>query len=141
MLELKNNIFEDIQDAPKEHYTFQFEPDTVSPVEKKYVGYMKKRMLFFIIIGIIIMICGIFSDRTIVGFAIGVLFVGIVGHIKGVLTYKSIFTKGKEKYKTTLYDYTLYDSFLIIWISSKNSIRQMNVKLDEIKKLKSLPIF
>ena len=33
-----------------------------------------------------------------------------------------------------MYDYTLYDEFLIVWISSDDAVRQIKVRLDEIKK-------
>ena len=65
VLELKNNIFENIEATPKEHYTFQFDPSAIVPVEKKYIGLMKKRMLGSIIASIILVIAGVFSDRAI----------------------------------------------------------------------------
>lgn len=134
MLELKNNLFENIQDAPKEHYTFQFDPDLVVPVEKKYIGLMKKRMLCSIIAGLILVIVGIFSYRAVLGFAIGVLFISVVGHIKGISAYKKLYAESRDRYNRTLYDYTLYEDFLIIWISSDVSIKQHKFKLNEIKK-------
>ena len=47
MLQLKNNIFENIETTPKEHYTFQFDPSAIVPVEKKYIGLMKKTNVSF----------------------------------------------------------------------------------------------
>jgi hypothetical protein len=134
MPELKNNIFENIEDTPKEHYTFQFDPSTIAPVEKKYIGLLKKRMLGSIISGLLLVLGGVFSDRAILGFGIGVLFISIVGHIKGISAYKKLYAKSRDRYAKTLYDYSLYDNFLIVWISSDDAIRQIKVKLDEIKK-------
>ena len=134
VLELKNNIFENIEATPKEHYTFQFDPSAIVPVEKKYIGLMKKRMLGSIIASIILVIAGVFSDRAFLGFGIGVLFISVVGHIKGITAYKKLYAKSNDRYAKTLYDYTLYDNFLIVWISSEDAIRQIKVKLDEIKK-------
>ena len=134
MLQLKNNIFENIETTPKEHYTFQFDPSAIVPVEKKYIGLMKKRMLGSIIAGLLLIIIGIFSDRAFLGFGVGVLFISVVGHIKGISAYKKLYAKSKDKYTKTLYDYTLYDDFLIVWISSDDAIRQIKVRLDEIKK-------
>ena len=134
VLELKNNIFENIEATPKEHYTFQFDPSAIVPVEKKYIGLMKKRMLGSIIAGLILIICGVFSGRGLLGFGIGVLFISLVGHFKGISAYKKLYAKSKGKYDKTVYDYTLYDNFLIVWISSDDAIRQIKVKLNEIKK-------
>ena len=62
------------------------------------------------------------------------LFISVVGHIKGITAYKKLYAKSNDRYAKTLYDYTLYDNFLIVWISSEDAIRQIKVKLDEIKK-------
>ncbi|MGM9664276.1 MAG: hypothetical protein ACI3XF_05490 [Eubacteriales bacterium] len=134
MLDLKNNLFENIEDSPKEHYTFQFDPSAIVPVEKKYIGLMKKRMIGSIIAGLLLVIIGVFSDRALLGFGVGVLFISVVGHIKGISAYKKLYTKSRDKYRKTLYDYTLYEEYLIVWISSDDAIRQLKVKLDEIKK-------
>ena len=135
MLELRNNIFENIEDPPKEHYTFQFDSDEVAPVEKKYMGLIKKRMLIFVIAQLVPGIYGVFLDRILIGFAIGGLFIGLVWHIKGILARKKLYAKSIERYKKTVYDYTLYEGFLVIWISSDDSIRQLKVNLNEIKKV------
>ena len=134
MLELKNNIFENIEDSPKEHYTFQFDPSAIATVENKYIGLMKKRMLCSVLGGLLLIIIGILWGRTLLGFGVGALFISVVGHIKWISAYKKLYAKNRDRYKKTLYDYTLYDQYLIVWISSDDSIRQLKVKLDEIKK-------
>ena len=138
MLNLKNNIFENIEDTPKEHYTFHFDPGTIAPVEKKYIGLLVKRMLASVLSGIVLILYGIFSDRAILGFGIGVLFISIVAHIKGISAYKKLYAKSKKRYERTLYDYTLYENFLIIWIASEDAIRQLKVNFDEIKKVQQI---
>ena len=134
MLQLKNNIFENIEATPKEHYTFQFDPSAIVPVEKKYIGLLKKRMVGSIIAGLLLIIIGIFSDRVFFGFGAGALFISMVGHIRGISTYKKLCAKSRDRYNKTLYDYTLYEDFLIVWISSDDAIRQIKVRPDEIKK-------
>ena len=96
---------------------------------------MKKRMLGSIIVGLLLIVIGIFSDRVLVGFGVGTLYISVIVHIKGISTYKKLYAKSKDRHTKTLYDYTLYDDFLIVWISSDDRIRQMKVRLDEIKKV------
>ncbi len=138
MLKLKSNLFEGIEEDPKEHYTFQFDPDMIVPMEKQYAVPIKIRMLISVLSSMVLVIVGIFTDRAIVGFGIGVLLISVVGHLKGLSAYKRYYAKNKEKYAHTLYDYTLYDRFLIVWISSENAFRQIKVGLDEIKKVRIL---
>lgn len=95
MPKLRNNLFEDITDTPKEHYTFQFEPESVVPVEEKYIGLLVKRMIVSIIATVILVIFGFFSDGAFLSFATGVLFIGVVVHIKGISSYKKLYAKRK----------------------------------------------
>ena len=134
MPELKNNLFEHIDATPKEHYTFHIDASAIVPVEKKYVGLMTKRMIFTLTPALLLLILDLLWNYGLGGFAIGVLFVSAVGHIKMISAYKKLCEKRKEACASTLYDYTLYDSFMIIWISSEDGIRQKKVKLGNIKK-------
>ena len=134
MLELKNNLFEGIECDAKEHYTFQFSREEMTSVEKKYIGIMKKRMLISVALCVVLIVIGIFTDRCMLGFGIGALFISLAGHIKGISAYKKLYEKSKERCVKTLYDYTLYDGFMIVWISSEIAVRQLKVRLDEIKK-------
>ena len=134
MTELKNNLFENITDTPKEHYTFNFSSEEIAPVEKKYMGILIKRMIVSIVASMILIICGILSHTVIIGIAAGILFISLVSHIKSISAYKKIYAKSRDKYPRTVYDYTLYDNFLVIWISSDTSIRQTKVLYTDIKK-------
>jgi hypothetical protein len=137
MPELRSNLFEHIDATPKEHYTFQIDASALVPVEKKYVGRMTKRMIFALTPGLLLLILDLlwnYGFGGFGGFAIGVLFVSAVGHIKMISAYKKLCEKRNEACASTLYDYTLYDGFMIIWISSEDGIRQKKVKLGNIKK-------
>ena len=137
MPQLKNNIFEDIQDTPKEHYTFSFDRDSVVPVYKKYMGSMKKRMVGSIISGLILIIIGILSKGNIItGFGIGGLLISVTGHIKVISSYKKLFTKRMDMMcGKSIYDYTLYEDFLIVWISCFGKCSQRTVACYLLAKL------
>lgn len=134
MPELKSNIFENIDAIPKEHYTFQLDASAIAPVEKKYVGLMIKRMIFALTPALVLLVLELLWNYDFGGFALGVLLVSAVEHIRAISAYKKLYETQKDTYANTLYDYTLYDGFLIIWISSEDGIRQKKVKLVDIKK-------
>ena len=136
MSELKKDLFADILDAPKEHYTFRFEPSQLTPVEKAYIGGLIKRMILSAILGIYVIVCGIFLDRWIIGFGVGMLLVTLILHIKNLRISKALYAKAKENYPKTVYDYSLYNGFMMVWISAENAIRQMRIALSEIQKAK-----
>ncbi|MBE6635050.1 MAG: hypothetical protein E7617_02450 [Ruminococcaceae bacterium] len=137
-MELKNNIFENITDTPKEHYTFHFETIDLLHVEKKYMGILKKRLSLSVIMAMILLVICIFHSAFFAGFGAGVLFMTIVFGIGSVQMTKKQYLNSYERCITALFDYSLYDEFLIVWISSENAIRQMKVRLNEIKNIREI---
>jgi len=141
MLEPQKDLFENMQGEIIEHYRFQFDPDQVTPVEKAYVSVLVKRMVLFIVVCVALMAIGFWCGELLIAAAVGMLYIGVVDHIKIISAYKKIYAKGKKKYLTSVYDYTLYSNYLMIWISSKNAIRQMRVGLNEITKAQVIGAF
>ena len=141
-LEPKNSLLEDMKELPREHYTFQIDPKSVLPVEKKYIGRLVKMMLAFIACcTLLIVLCTFWYGRGMVGFSIGLLFMGIVVYTRMIVLHEAIFKKSRQRYATTVYDYTLYENALIVWISSDRLIRQMRIGLSEIRNLREIADF
>lgn len=138
MSELKNNLFEHIEEEPREHYTFQFTPEELAPVEKKYVGRMRSALFLSVVIDILLIVWNVLLEGAKLSFAFGVWFVITLVLLRGVLMYKKAWRKSNERYGNTLFDYTLYDDFLIVWVSSEDAIRQMKVKWSDIKRVQSI---
>ncbi len=138
MLELKNNIFENIEDTPREHYTFHFEPHELAPVGKKYTGRMKTCLFLSVAIDVLLIALAVLMEGAKVGVALGFWLAITLMFLMLVRVYKKTWQKTNERYKTTLFDYTLYDDFLIVWMASENRIRQMKVALSEIKKVQTV---
>ena len=107
MLELKKDIFETINDTPKEHYTFHIEPERLIPIEKKYIGKLKIRMWISIILGILLLIVSVFYQDGFVFAMIGVLYMIAVSYIRAVSKSKDSLRHRKKnikiQYLTILY--------------------------------------
>ena len=58
-----------------------------------------------------------------------------------IVLHEAIFKKSRQRYATTVYDYTLYENALIVWISSDQLIRQMRIGLSEIRNLREIVDF
>ena len=134
MPKLKNDIFEDITAAPKEHYTFNFGGDELTPVEKKYINRLKICGLIVTAAILVLLLDGIFFIEDMIWLSLGMLYVWEVLLVGTIIRTKKMYEKRRASFSKTLYDYTLYDSFLIVWISSDDSIRQRRILLHEIKK-------
>ncbi len=134
MLEPQKDIFKNIEDEPREHYRFMLDPDKLLPIEKKYVSGLIKRLLIAIVAELIIFVEGIFCDRFLIGFAVGLLLVTVPISVKNIRMYKKSFEKSRENYLETVFDYSLYSNYMIIWITAPNSIKQIKADLTKIKK-------
>ncbi len=135
MPELKNSLFEEITETPKEHYTFQLDPKSIRPIEKKYIGRTVRVMILAIIFAIAFFIYGTATKNLVViGMAISYLIIAIIFPAKAISTTKKSYAKARERYETTVFDYTLYENYFIVWLSSDKSVRQVRYGLNEIRR-------
>ncbi len=133
MPRLTKDLFEDITAQPKEHYSFIFTEDEIAFVEKKYMGALLFKMGLFIFCCALLFTCGIILSGYVVAFALGMAFIGITSYIKIILAYKKSYAEARQRYPKTVFDYTLYDCFMIVWISSDTSVKQMKFGLEKVK--------
>ena len=138
MAELKNDLFADIHDEVKEHYTFTFARDEIIPIGKKNASSIKKKLIFFILFGVFCAVYDIVSDKAVAAFGVGAMLMVAIAYAKLLSNYKKSFNASIEKIEKTVYDYTIYRDFMIIWISSDTFIRQTKVALNEIKNIKTV---
>ncbi|MBQ8848718.1 MAG: hypothetical protein IJ011_00110 [Clostridia bacterium] len=134
MLELKKDLFADIQDEPREHYRFKVDPKRSEEIEKRYVSMYVRGLVFSLIYSVIVTVIGIIFDGSIIGFGVAFFVIFAVIFIKAIAVYKKTFKQVKEKFPNTVYDYALYDDFLTVYVSSDESIRQVKIKLADIKR-------
>lgn len=139
-MELKKDIFENIQAEPREHYTFQIDPASMEPVEKKYIGKMIKRMIIGILCGVILLFFG-FSSVFYLGMGVAIVLFMSASHIAAISNTKKLYAKRKAKYLHTVHDYTLYDDCLVVWLSGNDSIRQTKYSLNQIVKAQMIGDF
>lgn len=137
-MELKNDIFAGINDEVKEHYTFTFTREEVMPVKKKQTAKLKKRFLFPVIYGMICLIGAIFTDNTILDFGLGIAFAAFVLNTKMLSGFKKSYAASEDMIEKTVYDYTIYENYLIIWLSSDKCVRQMKLYFNEIKSIQDI---
>lgn len=130
-MELKKDIFEGITAEPREHYTVQIDPASVAPVKKKYIGKLIKRMIIGILCGVILLFFG-FSSVFYLGMGLGIVLLVSASHITVISNTKKQYAKAEAKYPCTVYDYTLYDEFLIVCLSSDTGIIQTKYRLQEL---------
>ena len=134
MAELKTSLFDEIQEIPKEHYTFRFTPEEANFVSNRVNKMMMTRFVLLIILSILLILCGFGIDE---GFFIGFGTCSLILTSITFLKTLSVIKKNKEKadaiYPTSVFDYSLYDSFLIIHCTSDTKVHQDKIKIKDIK--------
>ena len=139
MSEMKKDLFSDVRDTVREHYTFCFSAEEYKPVTKKYKSAYNKRMTVIVAFALLIIAFGIFADEPLfLGFGIGGLPPAIGVYARTMSVYKARNSKFCAELSRVSYDFTLYDSYLIVWISSDTSIRQRKFAFKEIKRAEKI---
>ncbi len=133
MLQLKKDLFADIAETPKEHYTFYIEPELVDSVQKKYTAPVRWGYLGIMVMCAVVLLYSLWI-RYYVFWCIVLLVSSVVMYRRTVSISKKQYEKAKERYRNTLFDYSVYDDYLIVWISSDDAVKQIKIRFDEIKK-------
>lgn len=136
-MEPKKDIFEDVQAEPLEHYTFQIDPASMEPVEKKYIGKLIKRMIIGILCGVILLFFG-FSNVFYFGMGFAIALFVSVSFIVAISNTKKSYAAAKEKYAHSLFDYALYDDCLVIEANSEKGITKKKCQLNEIARAEEI---
>ena len=133
-MEQKQDFFQDVQAEPREQYTFQIDPESVTPVGKKYIAKLIKGMTVGILCGVFCIIYGLFGSNFLIGagFAITLLMVAL--YLTSIFKTKKSYAAAKEKYAHCLFDYALYDDCLVIEINSDKGLTKVKCNLNEIVK-------
>lgn len=134
MLKPKKNLFEDVTEQPREHYTFRFDPQKAILIQKTQLRSFHKGMIVCIaFLAVIATVCALFRSQ-ITGFILGGLFSLLVLYIKSASLQRKAWTTAMQRLADTVYDYSLYANELIVWTSSDRSVEQRKYQLCDIKK-------
>ena len=138
MTELKKSLFDEITESPKEHYTFRFSLEELTPISKTYLRRFILRPIPFILLLIICCAFGTSSSSVNTGLASGLLFCVLLIYFISCRNYKKRFKLSSAKTIECVYDYTVYENFFVIWISSNDSIKQKRIYLSDVKEARAV---
>ena len=135
MLEPKKDLFEDIEETLREHYRMQIDPARIAPVEKHFLSPLIKGLVAASVLALIPIVLGGFSERLAVGIGIGIFASFLFCFSFLIKSAKNNWRAFRERCPKAVYDYSLYDDFLAIRISSDTSVKQMKFNVQEIKQV------
>ena len=139
MAELRKDLFADIADEPREHYTFRFSAEEARRVANATVSSLVRRMILMIILGAVIVLVGaVQGSDGICGWGAGMLLIGLAGYIKSIHITKKANAVGIPRVAASVYDYTVFDGYAVIWVCNENTVLQVRVAPTDIQKSRAV---
>ena len=131
-MEQKKDLLAEISEAPREQYVMQFTQEEVTLAEQAQLGKMKKNMLKTFLWGVVCTVLFALADRFGLGLGLGLMIATLLTHWKSLLSYKKMYEETRGRVVNSLYDYRVYDQFVLLWASAEDSVRQVKVAKEEI---------
>ncbi len=126
------------EQAPLELYQFSFSENNYNDIYKLQSSQLYTKPITFALILISIILISIStsaSDESIC-FALGMLFIYSISHIKDIHSYKKSWQSNKESLYQVTYQYKIFDNYLIIEIYRKNEkIRESKCYFTDIERI------
>lgn len=139
MAELRKDLFADIADEPREHYTFRFSAEEARQVANAAVSSLARRMFLMIVpCAVIVLIGAVQHSDGICGLGIGMLLTGLSGYIKSIHITKKANAVGIPYVAASVYDYTVFDGYAVIWVCNENTVLQVRVTPTDIQKSRAV---
>lgn len=135
---IENRLLSNLPETPREHYIFMLSPEPLEAARKKYLSVYIKNMLLSIALCILTALCGIRLGEGVIGLGVSMLMMSLAAYSKAIRAHNKAYAQSKEKLSETVYEYLLYDDFLLIVIASDTGYRQMKVPLRAIDKLENV---
>lgn len=135
MAELRKDLFADIADEPREHYTFRFSAEEARRVANTTVSSLARRMFLTIVLcAVIVLVGAVQGSDGICGWGAGTLLIGLAGYIKSIHITKKANAVGIPHVAASVYDYTVFGGYAVIWVCNENTVLQVRVTPADIQK-------
>ena len=139
MAELRKDLFADIADEPCEHYAFRFSAEEARQVANAAVSSLARRMFLTIVLcALIVLIGAVQGSDGICGWGAGMLLTGLSGYIKSIHITKKANAVGIPHVAASVYDYTVFGGYAVIWVCNENTVLQVRVTPSDIQKSRAV---
>lgn len=124
--------------SPDETYRFNFTNDEIKEIQSlQRKGLYRKPVLFALICAALIAyLIFLSAPEILIGFAVGILFVGTVFHIKRIIAFNKAWRKSADKICQSVYEYKVFEDYIIINIHRENEkVRESKCYFKDIEKI------
>lgn len=107
---------------PDETYRFNFTKDEIKEIQSlQGKGLYRKPVLSGLIcVALIAYLIFLSAPEILIGFAVGIVFIGTFFHIKRIIAYNKAWRKNVEKICQSIYEYKVFEDYIIINIYREN---------------------
>ncbi|MBR3803039.1 MAG: helix-turn-helix transcriptional regulator [Clostridia bacterium] len=123
---------------PDETYRFNFTKDEIKEIQSlQGKGLYRKPVLSGLIcVALIAYLIFLSAPEILIGFAVGIVFIGTFFHIKRIITYNKAWRKSVEKICQSVYEYKFFEDYIIINIYRENEkVRESKCYFKDIEKI------
>lgn len=108
--------------SPNESYQFCFTKNELNEIYRSQRKILYKRPIIFTVCCLLLIMSaiGMAASVGIIGFALGVWFIGTVSFIKGIYTYRKSWRKNTERVCNSTYEYKVFEDHMCIGIYREN---------------------
>ena len=125
-------------DLPNETYRFHFpkeEVDEIYHLQKK-IAYKKPIRFALICLFLIIGSIATSASGVVIAFSIGMFFIGMTSHMKGIQAYNRTWKKNIEQISKKTYEYNLFDDHIMINIyCGSEKVRESKCAFTDIERI------
>lgn len=137
-MEHRRRVLDEIKTPLREHFTFRIAPEMMDVVEEFYLSLIRNRLLWYVGLYLLVILIGFQFSRGLLGFGCAVALFGVIRLVIMFIGTKKNVKDAKERYRTTVFTYALYEDCLGVQVSSDRGFEEFIVGLDEIKKIRQL---
>lgn len=126
---------------PLEEYRFAFTKEELKEIDRLQRKPMYQNSIRFALPCIFLIVSFIVSSAPgiMIGFAVGMLFIGSVSHVKGILANRKAWKGSVARICQSTYEYKLFENYMEITITRMGErVRQSKCHYTDIEKIQSL---
>ncbi len=107
---------------PNELYRFTFLKEELSEIYRLQIKSIYRRPVLFTLMCVLMIVLFIAASApdAMIAFLVGMFFIGVVSHIKGIRAYSKAWKNSAERICKSTYEYKVFDSYICVNIYREN---------------------
>jgi len=126
------------ESQPNEVYRFSFAKEELREIYAQQRRILYKKPVSFVILSVLLLafFFATSAPELMIGFAVGMFFVGTVSHVKGIRAYSKAWKNSAERICKSTYEYKVFENYITVNIYRENEkIRESKCFFTDIEQI------